>query len=61
MKKILIMLLVIALVFTLTGCGVKENIEKKVGAKRLRKQLLKSGWAMRILKWILMEETTIKG
>lgn len=33
MKKILIMLLVIALVFTLTGCGVKENIEKKVGEK----------------------------
>ena len=33
MKKILIMLLVIALVFTLTGCGVKDNIEKKVGEK----------------------------
>ena len=34
MKKILILSLIIALVFTLAGCGgVKQNIEKKVGEK----------------------------
>lgn len=33
MKKILILSLIILLVFTLSGCGVKDNIEKKVGEK----------------------------
>ncbi len=31
MKKILILSLIVLLVFTLAGCGVKDNIEKKVG------------------------------
>lgn len=33
MKKILTLSLIIVLVFTLAGCGVKGNIEKKVGEK----------------------------
>lgn len=31
MKKILTLLLIIALVFSLSGCGVKKNIENKIG------------------------------